>query len=157
MSDLVVALGHPDRGDDAVAHHVVARLSDDPPSECVLTGVPTSLELLDLWNGHDLVVVVDAVVGEPHLGNLGTGSDRVTVLEPTTTALGRRRAVGGSHDVGLQQTIDLARVLGRLPQRLVVVGVRGDDFRVGAPLSPEVAAAVPAAVNAVRYVLASGT
>jgi hydrogenase maturation protease len=41
--------------------------------------------------------------------------------------------------------VELGRALGRLPNRLVVVGVEAERFDHGAPLSPHVAAAVPVA------------
>jgi hydrogenase maturation protease len=42
--------------------------------------------------------------------------------------------------------VELGRALGRLPERLVVVGVEGECWDHGAPLSPAVAAVVPDAV-----------
>ena len=41
--------------------------------------------------------------------------------------------------------VELGRALGRLPDRLVVVGVEAEGFDHGAPLTPQVAAAVPIA------------
>jgi hydrogenase maturation protease len=49
--------------------------------------------------------------------------------------------------------IELAEALGRLPERLVVVGVEGECFDHGEPLSPSVAEAVPAAVERVGEAL----
>jgi hydrogenase maturation protease len=45
--------------------------------------------------------------------------------------------------------VELGRALGRLPDRLVVVGVEAAQFEHGAPLSAGVAAAVPVAAAAV--------
>jgi hydrogenase maturation protease len=45
--------------------------------------------------------------------------------------------------------VELARALGSLPEHVVVVGVEGACFDIGAPLTAEVAAALPEAVAAV--------
>ena len=47
-----------------------------------------------------------------------------------------------THAFGAAEAIELARVLGRLPRRLIVVGIEGARFDAGVGLSPEVAAAV---------------
>jgi len=45
--------------------------------------------------------------------------------------------------------VELARALGRLPPRLLLVGVEAKRFDHGTPMSDAVAAAVPAAAAAV--------
>jgi hydrogenase maturation protease len=153
MTALVVAVGHRDRGDDAVGHHVIARLELDPPPDCVALHLSTPLQLLDVWDRHDVVVVVDAVRGT---ADPSDPAERVSVVEGTTLGFANaRQPASGSHDIGLGQTIDLAKALGRLPARLVIVGIRGDAFGVVTQMTPAVAAAVPAAERAVRDVLAT--
>ena len=60
---------------------------------------------------------------------------------------------GGTHAFGLAEAVELARALRRLPQRLVLVGVEAVGFDYGAPLSPEVAAAVHGAVDTVAGIV----
>jgi hydrogenase maturation protease len=60
----------------------------------------------------------------------------------------------GSHGFGLASSLELARALGCLPPRVVVVGIVGTCFTVGAPLSEPVARAVPLGVEAVLRILA---
>ena len=47
-----------------------------------------------------------------------------------------------SHALGVAETVELARSLGRLPRCLVAYLVEGERFTTGAPLSPAVAGAV---------------
>ena len=121
---LVVGLGNPDRGDDAVGAEVARAVADRglPRVQVVEHEDPTGL--LDVWAGHDPVVVVDAVRS------------------------------GGTHAFGLGAAVELARALHRLPDRLVVIGVEADTFEYGAPLSGPVAAAVQPAADRVLAVLA---
>ena len=54
-----------------------------------------------------------------------------------------RGALGMStHGFGLAEALELARALGQLPRRCIVYAIEGASFETGAPLSPEVAAAV---------------
>ncbi len=76
---LVVGLGSADRGDDAVGGHVaraVAALAD--PRVVVVVEHEDPTDLIELWTGHDRVVVVDATwsggpPGTLHLIETGAG------------------------------------------------------------------------------------
>jgi hydrogenase maturation protease len=144
MTALVVALGHPDRGDDAVAGLVAAHLRSDPPPGCEIRSVINPVDLLDAWAGFDPVVVVDAV-------DAGTQPGSVSILREE--ALASIRSASGTHDLGLADVVAMAGSLDRRPPRLAVVGIQAEQFEVGTPVSPAVAEAVPAAVAAVRDLL----
>jgi hydrogenase maturation protease len=148
---LVIGLGSPDRGDDAVggvvARAVSARLAG---VEVVDHEDPTAL--LDLWVGHSPVVVVDAVVSGAPAGTLH-GLETGSAGEPVSTRAWAHGSRGGTHAIGLAEVVELARALGRLPGRLVVVGVEVERLDHGAPLSSAVAAAVPAAAERVAAAL----
>ena len=91
--------------------------------------------MIDLWEGARLAVVIDAV--------------RDTAMPPGHTCQlavdaldGAADGAASSHGIGLGDTVELARVLGRLPARLTVLAVVGRDFGFGTGLTAEVAAAV---------------
>ena len=148
VAALVVGLGAPDRGDDAVGL-VVARDVEDlalPGVETLVHEDPT--DLIELWSGRGVAVVVDALrSGEPpgtvQVLETGAGGEHVT------ESLLAHPGWGGTHALGLAAAVELARALKRLPERVVVVGVEAACFDHGAPLSPRVAGAVPQAVAAV--------
>lgn len=149
---LVVGLGSVDRGDDAVGPTVARAIG-----ALCLAGVrvvehedPTAL--LDLWSGHDLVVVVDAVTSGCAPGTLHhfeTDSCSPRLPESAWSGAGR----GGTHAFGLASVVELARALHRLPTRLVIVGVGAARFDHGVSLSEPVAQAVEAAVLRVVSIL----
>lgn len=144
---LVIGLGNPDRGDDGagreIARCVAARrtgirvLELDDPSDA-----------LDAWTGQDTVVVADTVVSGGQVGQLHV----VQVGETRLPTEGW--ASGGTHALGIATAVELARALGRLPRRLVLVGVEGARFTCGAPMSAAVAAAVPRATDVVLDLVA---
>jgi hydrogenase maturation protease len=58
-----------------------------------------------------------------------------------------------AHQVTFQEVLGLARVRGRLPPHLHLVGVQPADFSVGLELSPAVAAAIPRLLDRAAAVL----
>jgi hydrogenase maturation protease len=142
---LVIGLGRADRGDDGIGLEV-ARLCAHrfgAAVEVVLSEQPA--DLMEAWAGRERVVVVDAVrsgarQGTIHVVDLGA--------EPASSGEGRPRpaAQGGTHALGLDEVVGLARVLGSLPRQLLLVGVEVSSFEYGSALSPAVADAVEATV-----------
>jgi hydrogenase maturation protease len=145
---LVVGLGSPDRGDDAVGAEVARAVAALALPGVEVTEHEDPTDLIERWSGHESVVVVDAVsagvaVGSLRIMETGAGLDRLP--ESAWARTGR----GGTHAFGLAAAVELARALRRLPPRVTLVGIEAGGFEHGAPLSPEVAAAVPSAVAAV--------
>jgi hydrogenase maturation protease len=137
----VIGVGNAYRGDDAVGLLVARRLCDRGLEAIEEEGEPVAL--IDTFADRDTVVLVDAVrsgstPGTVHRVDVSDRSLPTALLGSTST-----------HAIGLGEAIELARALGRLPRRIVVFGVEGARFDVGAALSPDVAAAVPGLVESV--------
>ena len=139
---LVIGLGNPDRGDDAVGVEVAREAGAERLGVKVLEFDDPS-EALDAWDPEDTVILTDAI------SSGGVPGDIHVIDAVAHTLPAGRWAAGGTHALGLAAVVELARSLGRLPQRLVVVGVETAQFAHGSPLSEAVAAAVPAAAVAV--------
>jgi hydrogenase maturation protease len=135
---LVIGIGNADRGDDVVGLSVARRIREAVPRADVtvkeLDG--DQLRLLDAWQGHNDVYVVDAVCsgGEP-----GT-TYRFDASRPLSARFRHR----GSHTFSLADVVEFARALHRLPARVTGYGIEGATFELGGPLSPRVAVAVRA-------------
>ncbi|MGW7447091.1 hydrogenase maturation protease [Kitasatospora sp. NPDC054795] len=147
---VVIGVGNEYRHDDGVAVAVLAELvAGDLAADrlALCDGEPT--RLMELWEGADLAVVVDAVRGHPG----GPGRiHRVTVDADHLPAdvLAAGEAAGGTHGLGLGHAVALAAALAKLPCELLIVAVEGADFSIGEGLSPAVADAVPRVVAEVR-------
>jgi hydrogenase maturation protease len=138
----VIGVGNALRGDDGAGLEVARRLHDEP-GLTVREHEGEGLDLLTLWEGAGSVVLVDAM-------SSGAAPGAVTRFDATRAAppaVLRRRA---GHAVGVAEAIELARSLGRLPDEVVIVGIEGGSFALGAGLSAEVAAALDTAADAVR-------
>jgi hydrogenase maturation protease len=151
---LVIGVGHPDRGDDAVgwlvAERLRARLIDlvarDPeelpaqaarPAAPVViertSGDPSALLTLAAWDDADHIVLIDAMVTGAVPGTVDIrGRD-----DPLPTP-----GASGTHDLGVATTLELARALDRMPPDLTLVGIEGSRFSLGdLPSAPVLAAA----------------
>lgn len=150
MSALVVGLGSPDRGDDAVGPVVAAAVGGLGLAGVTVLEQEDPTDLVLLWSGFRQVVVVDAVVSgaEP-----GTVLEVEVGAEPVSPRRWAALGAGGTHAFGLGEAVELGRALGRLPDQVALVLVEALDLTAGNGLSVPVAAAVPRAVDAVRAAL----
>lgn len=142
MPALVIGLGNPDRGDDAVGVQVARRVAAERLDVHVLE-LDDPSEALDAWAATDTVIVADAVSSGGNPGDIHV-VDAVARTLPAGSW-----AAGGTHALGLAAVVELGRALGRQPTRLVLIGVEAGRFDHGAPMSDAVAAAVPGAALAV--------
>jgi hydrogenase maturation protease len=150
MRLLVIGLGRAERGDDAVglvvAQRLAPRLGGVPAEVSVVLGADPA-DLIELWDGAGVTIVIDAV-------RSGRAAGGIVVRDVTAQPLPVGSwSVGGSHALDLAAAVELARALGRLPQRLVVIGVEVQQVRAGAGLSAAVEAAVGPAVEAAVHIV----
>ncbi len=125
---LVIGVGNEFRGDDALGVLMARRLG----------GVEASGEgagLMELWAGAEKVVLIDAV---------RSGAEAGTVFRLDA---GKEEVPTGffhysSHLFGVAEAIEMARVLNRLPEQVILFGVEGTSFGMGDPLSAPVEAAL---------------
>lgn len=130
MRALVIGIGNPDRGDDAVGRLVARRLEAHAlPGVTVLEHGGEATDLVETLRAADLAVVVDAAVsgGEP-----GT----VQRIDVSKEALPSDWFAFSTHGLGLAEAIELARALGCLPPRCIVYAIEARDFAPGDAPSP---------------------
>jgi hydrogenase maturation protease len=146
MSVLVIGVGNRFRRDDGVGPAVLDALAGRLPGDRLVESDGEPARLLDSWDGVDLVVVVDAAL-------TGAAPGTCLLVEPTAGQDLPAGHLTSSHGAGIGHALALGQALGRLPDRLVLVAVEGDDLGEGPGLTPAVAAAVPVAVAHVLHTL----
>ena len=140
---VVIGVGNPYRGDDAAGREA-ARLVEERVPEG-LDVVVCELEptrLIDAWDGAGAALVVDAVAS-------GAEPGTVHRFDATSEELPSREFRSSTHALGISETIELARAIGRLPGRIVVFGIEGAEFGSGSELSAGARAGVERAVDLV--------
>ena len=135
----IICVGNRSRSDDAIGLIIADELATAHPDVPVLISDGEPGELLDLWSGLTRVVMVDAVLtrksepGTIHV--LQTGDEPLPVVSHAS-----------SHGIGISETIELARVLHRLPPDFRLVGVEPGSLDPGTNLTPAVEQAIPATI-----------
>ncbi|MBM3880574.1 MAG: hydrogenase maturation protease [Verrucomicrobia bacterium] len=141
---LVIGMGNLHRSDDAAGRWVARQLvADRVPGLLVHECGGELAGLLAAWANAQRVVVVDALQSGARPGTLRRWDPHAQTLPPG-------RFPCSTHDLGLAEAVDIARVLGQLPPQLVIYGIEGNRFTHGTALSPAVAVAVPRAAHRVR-------
>jgi hydrogenase maturation protease len=132
MTRIVIGLGNAARGDDAAGVVAARRMAHG-----LVATAP--FQLIDLWEGADDVVVIDAA-------RSGAPPGTIHRFEGGTQTLPAGLRGGSTHAIGLAEVVELARTMGRLPVRLTVYGIEVGGLSQGSALSPEVEAAVDTVV-----------
>jgi hydrogenase maturation protease len=133
---IVLGIGNPDRGDDAVGRAVAGHLRGLSVANIkVIEHDGEGTALLTHFDGAAMAFLVDASASGAPAGTIR----RFDVSAAPTPDL----AFGlSTHGLGLSMAIELARALGQLPPRCIIYAIEGASFETGAPLSPPAQAAV---------------
>ena len=136
----VLGVGNPIMGDDGVGLELLAGLGAARPDPRItyVDGGTGGMALLPVVEDARWLLVLDAVAGA------GPGEVRHLTGDQIPRMLAAKLS---PHQVGLRDVFAAARLLGREPARVEIVGVvpASVDLRLG--LSEPVAAALPAAVG----------
>ena len=136
------------RGDDAAGLEAVQLWQIQHPDTAAQVQVELSelpgLALLDLLEGMDAAVLVDALNTSALPGTvLRLGPDELSIFTPDAVS---------AHGWGVAESLQLGRSLAPslAKCRVTLIGIVGEDFRLGADLSPQVRAAMKKAADMVE-------
>jgi len=141
----IIAAGNSFYGDDGVGAAVLDHIRAAgafPRAELLDIGTD-ALALVDVLDPDDWNVVVDAA-------HMGLAPGESAAFRPEQARMRIRADHLSLHGFGLAEAFDLARGLGRLPERVLVVGVEPELVAVNHGLSETVAAAVPRIVSLIQ-------
>ena len=137
MADrLVVGIGNPDRGDDALGRMIARMLRPRVPGDVrvvELDGEASTL-LAELQQARR-AWLIDAA-------QAGTIPGTIHRLDCSSADLPMPAGTVSSHGFGVAEAIALARALDVLPSQCIVYAVGMADLTIGAAPSPEVTAAL---------------
>lgn len=146
MSLAFIAIGNAFRRDDGVGTTIVSELKntigDDHTGISFLECSGDGAGLMELWKGFQQVFLFDAVMSDQSPGT-------VHRLDANKNVMPSDFFKYSSHAFSLAEAVEMARVLDRLPDQLIVYGIEGTDFDHGEGLSEAVQAAVNVVVKRV--------
>ena len=141
---LVIGLGNPLMGDDGLGLAALDQLRTQwelPATVRLVDGGTWGMNLLPLLEDAEAVVLIDAI-------DAGRGPGELVLLERDDVPrfLGLKLS---PHQIDLREVIALAAFRGRLPERLVVIGLQPERVELSAVLTPAVARHVGKVVTGV--------
>jgi hydrogenase maturation protease len=148
VSAVVLGVGNVLLGDDGVGVHVARVLEAEgglPEGTRVLDGGTLGLDLLPMLDGARSVVIIDAL-------DSGAPPGTVTVLHGDEVGAVLAGALS-AHQVGVADLLAAARLTGRLPAHLALVGVQPAAIEVRLDLTAALRDAVPTVIASVRQEL----
>ena len=137
---IVIGLGSP-HGDDQVGWLLADEITQRAGAVVDVRAVTVPVNLLSAIESFGRVILIDAVRGN-------ATSEQLQRWEWPSPEIARAR-VGGTHALGLAETLELAHSLGQLPEVVVVWGVSGERFAPGDELTPSLRDALPAFADAI--------
>jgi hydrogenase maturation protease len=140
---LVIGVGNDYRGDDAAGLEVVRAIQgvgEEHVTTIVAGGDGTAL--MDLWNNAQNVILVDAVCS-------GKPPGTTVRYDLRKEALPARFFRTSTHAFGIAEAVALARAFKSMPDRLILFGIEGREFRAGQELSRQVREAIPPVVDSI--------
>ena len=140
---LILGIGNILLRDEGVGVRVVEAMQAKNLSGNVelVDGGTAGLDLLDVVADRRKVVVIDAVQADSEPATVF----RFSPDEFTHQAI----AITSLHQVGLLETLMMAKHLGCAPQQVVIFGIEPKEIGYGLELSAQVAAAVPKVIELV--------
>jgi hydrogenase maturation protease len=141
---LVIGIGNEFRRDDAAGIITVQRLRRIVGDEVlILEQSGDGALLIESWKNRERVVLIDAAQS-------GKTPGTIHRLEANKFPLPGKFLRYSTHQLGVNEAIELARALKQLPQQLIVFGIEGKYFGPGRGLSPEVAQSIPELIDQVK-------
>jgi hydrogenase maturation protease len=149
MKIIILGIGQTFRSDDGAGltaiHHwkeIYSQTANHPSITVEEIELP-GLELIDLIKGFEAVILVDAVQSSVTPGTITRINEE--------DLLGFSEEYQSAHGWGVAETLQLARKLDiDLPERLIFVGIEGENFSPGVSLSPSVTASLNEAAQVIE-------
>jgi hydrogenase maturation protease len=139
---LVIGVGNINRGDDGLGAYVAKRLLEQIGPEVRVVTHLGGADLFELWSQADSVIIVDAV-------SSGAEPGMVHRLDANDGPLPSNLFASSTHALGVSEAVELARVLDRMPQKMIIFGVEAKQFSPGVGISPELEPAIEHVVERV--------
>jgi hydrogenase maturation protease len=141
---MVIGIGNEFRRDDAAGLITVQRLRGIVGDKVfILEQNGDGALLIESWKDRGRVVLIDAAQS-------GKTPGTIHRLEADKFPLPERFLRYSTHQLGVNEAIELARTIKQLPQQLIVFGIEGKCFGPGRGLSPEVAQSIPELIDQVK-------
>ncbi|WXG41420.1 MAG: hydrogenase maturation protease [Candidatus Freyarchaeum deiterrae] len=141
---IIIGVGNLLLGDEGLGVHIVEELNEInlPPNVEFFDGGTGGVSILNLMEGADKVIIVDAVLG-------GGEPGQIYVVDIDRLLKGVVKFFS-LHEMDLLSALRIGKETGKLPPELVLVGVEPKNYKeYDMDLSPEIKAVIPKVINVI--------
>jgi hydrogenase maturation protease len=142
---LILGLGNTIMSDDGIGPKVIEKLRSEgglPDDVDLVDGGTLGLDLLPFLEGVRKLIIVDAVeIGKPAGTVVYLVGDEVPVALETKLS---------PHQMGMKDLLAVARLMGQLPEEIILIGVQPLSLQMDTELTPCVAACLDELSDRVR-------
>jgi len=129
---LVIGVGNGHRGDDGVGPFMAGELKlKHLPKTRVQFHRGEGISLMETWKGANAVILLDAVKS-------GALPGKIFRFDAVRQSIPRGFFNYSTHHFSVAEAVGLSKILNKLPPHLVIYGIEGGRYHVGAGLSAEV-------------------
>lgn len=140
----VIGIGNGFRNDDGIGLLAARQLETlQIPGVDVVTLTGDGGDLLRVWDKKSTTYLIDAVASDSPGGTVHRIDLNLQLLSPEMFR-------HSSHAFGVADSVELARILGTLPERCILFGIEGGDFGMGTTISPAVTRGADETVKTIR-------
>lgn len=133
---LIIGIGNELRSDDAAGLIAARRIKKLGLKDAdVVESKGDGADLIDSWTGRNHVILIDAVLS-------GSAPGTIHRLELGKSILPTEFFKFSTHLFSIPQAIYLSASLGKLPEKMIILGIEGCSFDPGTGLSKEVEDAI---------------
>lgn len=148
---LIIGIGNIFRNDDGAGIITVKKLQEkNLPNTKIMELSGEGIELMDSWSGFKSVIIIDAVSSGNEIG-------KVFILNANEEQIPKKFFNYSTHAFSLAESIELSRVLGELPDNLIIYGIEGKNFSTGQNISKEVEKSIYDVVNKIENYILEGS
>jgi len=141
---LIIGLGNEFRSDDSVGLHVARELKACASQELkVETHQGDATSLMDLWEGADELILVDALQSGRTIGDRLEINLNKEPLPPIEIQV-------STHGMGVREAIELSKTLGDFPESAYFYGIECGNFEQGVVVSSQVQQSLGFVVKAIK-------
>lgn len=146
---LIIGLGNLLLSDEGVGIHILRRLEQQyhfNPRVELVDGGTTGLDLLALFQDHDLIVLIDALFAP----DAAPGEIQILRNDAIVAALSKKLSM---HHLGISDVLALTKLLDYRPREIVLLGVVPKNLELGTELSLPVAQQLPDILASLEMIL----
>lgn len=142
---LILGLGNPLLGDEGIGVRVAEELDklELPAGVTVLEGGTAGVNLINLMEGYQRVIIVDAA-------DMGRVPGSVFRFTPSEARFKTAPTLLSPHQIGFGEVLALAEALELGPPEVVIIGVQPSRIESGTGLSSELKKTIPQIIRIIH-------